>query len=288
MSKNFDDIFDECVDRINRGESLEKCLASYPEYVEELEPALRTLLHIRADYSFSPSASAKMKAKRQFQAALGKLEQERREQRPVPSKLFGWSRAWVTVTAVLVLAVIGYFGLRPMLLPEEAPSPLVLSQVNFVFLISDEVNAIEDFESLEVTITGIGLLPEGESDGWIELEPAVQQVDLTLLQGDNAQEIWRGDIPEGRYIKVFIYVADVSGVLKATGQTVDVKLPSNKLHISKPFEVSGDSVVSFVYDLTVVATGGQQFGVKYILQPQVGQSGADQKFREIKGEGKGP
>ena len=283
MSKSFDEIFDECVDRINHGEGLEECLASYPEYAEELEPALRTLLHVCGAYSFSPSSSAKMKAKRQFQAALGKLEQERRERRPVSPKLFGWSRAWVTVAAVLVLAVIGYFGLRPVLFPGEP-----LSQGNFVFLISDEVNAIEDFTSLDVTITGIGLLQEGESGRWIELEPEVQQVDLTLLRGDNAQEIWRGDIPEGRYTKVFIYVADVSGVLKTTGQTVDVKLPSNKLHISKPFEVSGDSVVSFVYDLTVVATGSEQSGIKYILKPQVSQSGADQKFREIKGEGKGP
>ncbi|GAH57558.1 unnamed protein product, partial [marine sediment metagenome] len=75
MSKNFDEIFDECVDRINRGEGLKECLASYPEYAEELEPALRTLLHVRDACSFSPSADAKMKAKRQFQAALGKLEQ---------------------------------------------------------------------------------------------------------------------------------------------------------------------------------------------------------------------
>lgn len=283
MSKNFDEIFDECIDRINSGEGPEQCLASYLEYAEELEPALRTLLDVRDAYSFVPSASAKMKAKRRFQAALAKLEQGRVEQPPALTRPFGWSWAWVAVAAVLVVAVIGYFGLKPVLFPIE-PAP----RENFVFLISDEVNAIGDFTSLDVSITSIGLFQESESGKWIELNPEVTQVDLTLLQEDIAQEIWRGNIPEGRYTKVFVYVANVSGVLKTTGQTVNVKLPSNKLQMFKPFEVSGDSVVSFVYDLTVVAAGSEQSGIKYILKPQVSQSGADQKFRGIKGKSEAP
>jgi hypothetical protein len=64
-----------------------------------------------------------------------------------------------------------------------------------------------------------------------------------------------------------------------------VKLPSGKLQISKAFEVASDSVTSFVYDLTVVAAGSPQSGIKYILKPQVGQSGADQKFEKIDGKG---
>ncbi len=283
MTKNFDEIFDECVDRINRGEGLDECLASYPQYAEELEPALHTLLHIRDAYPFVPLVSAKMEAKRHFQTALEKLEQARVEQRSALARPFGWSRAWVAVAVVLVVAVIGYFGLKPVFFPIE-PAP----RENFVFLISDEVNAIGDFASLDVSITSIGLFQEGESGRWIEHEPDVMQVDLTLLQGDDAQEIWRGNIPEGRYTKVSIYVTNVSGVLETTGQTVNVKLPSNKLQMFKPFEVSGDSVVSFVYDLTVVAAGTEQSGIKYILKPQVGQSGAEQKFREIKGKSEAP
>jgi len=275
MTKNFDEIFDECIDCINRGEGLEECLASYPEHAEELEPALRTLFDIRDAYSFVPSLGAKMEAKRRFNAALEKLERKRRERHPVSPKLFGWSRAWVAVAMVLLVAVIGYFGLKPVLLPVEPE----LGD-NLVFLISDDVNAIGDFQSLDVSITSIGLLLGGESGKWVELNPKVTQVDLTLLQGDNAQEIWRGNIPEGRYTKVFIYVAKVSGVLKRTGQTVDVKLPSNKLRISKPFEVTSDSVVNFVYDITVVEAGKSG---KYILKPHAGQSGADQKFKKIKG-----
>ena len=61
------------------------------------------------------------------------------------------------------------------------------------------------------------------------------------------------------------------------GEAVNVKLPSNKLQISKPFTIS-DSVVNFVYDITVVKAGKSN---KYILKPQIARSGSDQKFNEV-------
>jgi hypothetical protein len=135
-----------------------------------------------------------------------------------------------------------------------------------------------------VTISKIGLQQQ-DGGKWVEFQPEIAEVDLTQVQGDAVQEIWRGDIPEGQYSQVFIYVDNVRGVLKATGQTVEVKLPSRKLHISKLFEVTADTVTSFTYDLTVVAAGNQQSGIKYILKPQAVQSGADQKPREDKDKG---
>ncbi|MBT3362656.1 MAG: DUF4382 domain-containing protein [Chloroflexi bacterium] len=154
---------------------------------------------------------------------------------------------------------------------------------NFRFLISDEVNAIAEFSSLEVTISKIGVQKSGDDGGWIELEPAVTTVDLVQLQGLNATEIWSGDLDPGQYTKVFIYVDSVSGILK-TGQAADVFLPSGKIQISSPFVVTEDVVildgapVSFVYDITVIQAG--QSG-KHVLQPQVGQSGATQSFFEV-------
>ena len=52
-----------------------------------------------------------------------------------------------------------------------------------------------------------------------------------------------GDLTAGEYNKVFIYVDDVTGILEGGG-AADVKLPSQKLQISKPFTIS-DSVVNF-------------------------------------------
>ncbi len=274
MDKNFDRILDECIDRINRGESLEACLADHPEYAERLEPLLRAMLQTQGAYSFVPSASTKRAAKQRFNLALDRLEQRHRERQSLFSRVFARPVAWATVATVLLILVASYFGLRPRLYPA---APVPNPEGNFVFLISDEVNAIGDFESLDVAISKIGLLPGGGSERWVEFKPEVKNVDLTLVPGDRTREIWRGNVPEGQYAKVFIYVTDVRGILKATGQTVEVKLPSQKLHLSKSFQVSADTVTSFTYDLTVVATGSPQSGVKYLLKPQIGQSGAEYK-----------
>ncbi len=282
MADNFDRILDECIDRINRGESLEVCLGDYPEYVEQLEPLLRAMFQTTEAYSFVPSASTKRAARQRFNIALERLEQRYSEKQPLFTRMFTRPIVWATVAAVLLILVTGYFGFRPMLYPAgPVPSP----EGNFVFLISDDVNAIGDFESVNVSISKIGILL-GDSDGWVEFKPEIKEVDLTLVQGDRTQEIWRGSVPEGQYTKVFIHVADVHGVLKETGQEVKIKLPSQKLHISKSFQVTVDTVTSFTYDLTVVAAGSPQSGIKYILKPQIDQSGADREPSEGKGKGR--
>ncbi len=280
MANEFDRILDECIDRVNRGERLEDCLASYPEHAKKLGPLLQAMLDTQTAYTFTPSPTAKMAARQRFNVALKELVRRREERRSLFPWVPGWSRAWVTVAAVLLVALIGYFGLRPMFFPIGS-SPQPSPEGNFAFLISDDVNAIGDFQNFNISISKIGLQAEGEAGQWIEFDPEIEVVDLTLLQGDKAQEIWRGDVPEGRYTKVFIYVSNVSGTLEATGKSISLKLPSNKLQISKPFSVTSGSVVNFVYDVTVVEAGRSG---QYIIKPQVGESGADRSFEKIDGE----
>ena len=104
-------------------------------------------------------------------------------------------------------------------------------------------------------------------------------MDLTQLQGEQSQEIWRGNAPAGQYSQVYIYVSEVKGKLESTGQIIDVKLPSSKLRISMPFEVTVDTITSFTFDITVVATGNNG---KYILKPQIGNSGTQQEQKLLK------
>ncbi len=276
MSKDLNILLDKCIDRMNAGESLEECLTSYPEQAEELRPLLQATYNIRDACSPIPGATAKSAVRQRLDAALVNSERGLRKPQRRPTPFFGWARAWATVSIVLVLALIG-FGLNWALTPGIAP---VVAQDNFRLLLSDEENAIGDFESLEVTITSIGVLRGGEGGGWeiIELEPSVV-VDLTRLQGLNAQEIWSGILPEGQYTQVFIYIENAIGTLKS-GDTVNVIVPSGNLQIAKPFVVTaGDSVVNFVHDVTAVAAGNE-----YILLPQVDQSGSEQEYHEV-GEG---
>jgi uncharacterized repeat protein (TIGR01451 family) len=152
--------------------------------------------------------------------------------------------------------------------------------VNFRFLISDEVNDIDDFASLNVTISKIGVHQGGESGNWTEFDlgDPGESVNLTELKDTNATEIWSGELKNGTYNKVFIYITAIDWELKEGNGTSEVKLPGGKLQISKPFEVKDGIVTNFVYDVTVIEAGKSG---KYILKPQIAQSGADQKFNEI-------
>lgn len=279
MTDRLDRILDECIDRINRGEGVADCLADYPEYRQELEPLLSAMLKTKTAYSFTPSARAKSVHRQRFAAALV-ASRERRERRQPVSHWIRWARVWAATAAVIVIGLLGYFVLRPtLMLPVTVAQPN--PEGNFAFLLSDEVNAIGDFGEVTLSISKVTMRLSGDGDRNIEFLPDVQTVNLTALQGDRAQEIWKGDIPEGEYIKVTLEVSQVSGILRDTGKEAEIKLPGSKLQISKPFRVQSGVVTSFVYDLTVVRAGKSG---QYILKPQIDYSGSNQNFIEVEPE----
>ncbi len=281
MKDRLDKIIDECIDRINRGESIENCLTDFPEYSEALEPLLSAMLKTKTAYCFTPSVQAKNLHRQRFNAALVASRERRERKRPLVNWILGWSKVWAPVAAAIVIALVVYFGLRPAPMP-----PVMIAQPNaegnFAFLVSDEVNAIGDFQELDLSISKVTLHLGGDEEKRIEFRPEVQTVNLTDLQGNRAQEIWRGDIPDGEYNKVFLEVSQVSGVLWDSEEQVEIKLPSGKLQILKPFNVESGELTNFVYDLTVVEAGKSG---QYILKPQIGQSGTDQDFVRVKSEG---
>ncbi|MFC2017734.1 DUF4382 domain-containing protein [Chloroflexota bacterium] len=284
MAEMFDDILDKCIDRINRGDRLEDCLADYPEHADELKLPLESVFSTRDAYSYKPQPSARQRARQRFNVALRESE-ERQEKSGFPFPwILGRARAWAVIATVAVIAFGGYFGI--MQLTSEEPAPGVIpaesnSEGNFAFLISDAPNAIGDFQSLDLTFSKIRLR-QGNGD-WVEFVPETGQVDLTRLQNDLAQQVWRGDVPEGEYTGVVLYVVSSRGVLNNTGDTVNIELKGDKLHLDIDFEVatgSGTDPTEFVYDVTVISTDGG-----YHLQPVPGLSGTGRQIR--KGEMQG-
>jgi hypothetical protein len=112
---------------------------------------------------------------------------------------------------------------------------------NFVFLVSDEENAIAYFTSLFVTIEKTVLLKSGDAKALVEFVPETREFDFTLLPCEKTQELWRRDIPKGTYNQVFAYITEVKGILKATGEEISVKLPSGRLQLAKSFQASADN-----------------------------------------------
>jgi len=273
MENNFESIIDTCIDRINHGESIEACLKDYPEHAAELKSLLLAVVHTRSAYSITPSPDRKRLARQRFYAALEKQKK---------FSLAGWLRrapVWGTVAAVLAILLIGFFALRATVLPVSPPVMTIASanaNGNFAFLVSDDENAIGDFSGLFVTIEKVSLLQEGDNAQLVEFVPDTKQFDLSLLPGDKTLELWRGDVPAGNYSQVVIQVSSVYGNLKATGEQINIKLPSSKLQLNKGFSVITDSITSFTYDLTVIKTGKVN-NSKYILKPQIDASGAAQE-----------
>jgi hypothetical protein len=280
MTEDLNLILDKCIDRLNKGETLESCLADYPEHKEELGLLLKAAGKAESAYSFIPSPEKKREARQKFYAEI--------ESRRQPSFWHRFARqklAWASTAGVLLLLIVSLVFLRPVLWPgtSDVPVPNFPSIIvpeasangNFIFMVSDDVNAIDEFSTVNVTIDKVWLLKAGDEEEWVEFTPSTQQFDLALLPGEKTQELWQGNIPTGDYTRVVIFVKQVQGVLK-TGATTEITLPSDKLQIKSSFTVSADTITSFTYDLTVVKVGNDKQGFKYLLKPQAGESGATQ------------
>lgn len=102
-NREFANIFDECLERIlTGGETVEQCLASYPEHAAELEPLLQTALNAKETLEIVPRPEFRERARYQILAELRDIE-ERKQRR---FSLFGWQPRWATAAiAVLVLLV---------------------------------------------------------------------------------------------------------------------------------------------------------------------------------------
>jgi hypothetical protein len=261
----FERILDDCIDRISKGETIDACLRDYPGQAAELRRSLSAVSGIKRAGAFTPSKEAKRAARERFIHA--RAESNAPGARPFFSRVARWPVALVATAALMLVAVLGYNALQPGISPYV---PVASPQGNFVFLVTDAVNAIADFSSLDVTIDKIGLLTDS---GWIEFVPQVTTIDLTMLPDGKTQAVWRGDMPEGRYSKVFIYVSSISGVLKTNSQGVEVKLPGNKIQVNTSFEVKPGAVAGFTFDLTVTSSGNPKNGPHYMLKGQAGPAG---------------
>ena len=117
----------------------------------------------------------------------------------------------------------------------------------------------------------------------IDLDDAT--VDLTQVVGDKAVGVFEDDLRGGRYTKIELYAADVSGIVE--GEPVDVMIPSNKLQIVKSFEVVAGETLSFVFDINVVKKGqGQEYNLLPVISGS-GVEGKDIEVEEVDGEAMG-
>ncbi len=115
--RQFDNILEQCLERLLvKGETIEECLASYPQQVEALKPLLQTAVAAKRIRTLEPSPEFKAKARYQFRSAL--QESASRKSRP----FFIWRFRWATAVAavlVLLLASGGMVAAASNSMPDE-------------------------------------------------------------------------------------------------------------------------------------------------------------------------
>jgi hypothetical protein len=104
-NKNFENLLNECLERLLKGESLEQVLGDYPAEAAELEPLLRTITAARKVSDIQPRADFKARSHYAFMAAARELESK-----PARRSWFKWQPAWSISLAALAVIVLGGGG----------------------------------------------------------------------------------------------------------------------------------------------------------------------------------
>ena len=104
MARGFTAALDECLVAMSAGESLEECLARYPQYAEELRTHLPLAQQLTMTPRHQPRPAVQEAAWQRFRSQAEDMGLGRRA--PLS---FAWLRP-LTIAAVLVLAVLGAAG----------------------------------------------------------------------------------------------------------------------------------------------------------------------------------
>ena len=264
MNRDFDEILDECVDRINSGEGIEECLASYPEHAQELEPTLRAMFEIRAAYSFTPRPGAKAAAKQRFYAALDSLERKRQERPALPRRLFRWSWAWAGLASVIVLVIIVYAVMTTL-----APADAGILEVRATDALPQGVSKI----LVSVDHIQVHEADAEEESGWITVIDEARTFDLIAISGVE-EVLGSNEMEATAYTGIRMNVVSVEVTI--SGEEKTATIPSGELKIVRPFSVEKGDVTILTLDFdaakSVVVTSKGEVIFKPVVKLLVRQA----------------
>jgi hypothetical protein len=116
-NSQLDNILDDCLERLLvKGESIEECLADYPEQADELKPLLQTAVVTRKALDIEPRPEFRARARYQLHAAL--KEAAYKQSRPFFARQFRWATV-VSATLILLLAGGGIVAAASNSMPDE-------------------------------------------------------------------------------------------------------------------------------------------------------------------------
>lgn len=148
LGRSLSEILDECIDRVARGESVDACLADYPEYAIDLREELEAAVLFRGAFDFQPSADAKRAARLRMHEALdGKQRKRFRMRMALPRSWFATGSRIAASTAVAVVALVASGTGTVLAAQNSTPGDLLYSvkrtgeEVQLAFAFSDSREA---------------------------------------------------------------------------------------------------------------------------------------------------
>ncbi len=107
MSKKLENIFNECLERILRGESVEDCLKSYPKEANKLESLLRIASLIHKDATLvRPRSSFKEQTRLNLRGAFLYARRQRQPRPKTGISLWDWQRRWAWAVAIILIVLV--------------------------------------------------------------------------------------------------------------------------------------------------------------------------------------
>ena len=185
MNKDFNQILDECIDRMNSGQSLEDCLKLYPKFAHELQSHLKAASELQLQSTFVPSQASKARGRERLSQARAELEQKRQEsQLPLLQRLFRQPKVWAPMAAALMLAIVGY-SLWTVFIPVSPPVAYAgILEVRVTDAPTHNVSAVN------ITVSNIEVhKTEGETE-WLSVIKGDKSFDLLKSRQAKRQPYW--------------------------------------------------------------------------------------------------
>jgi hypothetical protein len=153
MAKRIEEIFEECLGRIEHGESIESCLASYPEEAQELEMMLRTFVNVKWRTTLvEPNPRFKAWGRAQlFNIYRQKAYQDEQQRFKQTGKSFLQRVLVPTIAGVVIFVLIGGVGTAAAssdAMPDQPlyPVKLATEEVRLALSFSDTEKAVVNTE----------------------------------------------------------------------------------------------------------------------------------------------
>jgi hypothetical protein len=167
-TKEFENILNECLDRMIKGETIKSCLASYPKYAKELEPLLKTAQEARVTATVKPRDWFRQRAGIEFQEAIHNLPVKK------VSEGFKWQLRWVLPVAIVLVLLAGGAGTVAAATNALPDSPLyqvklAIESVRLAFTFSDQGKAELYTQFVDYRVEEIVKMAEEGDNNQVEL-----------------------------------------------------------------------------------------------------------------------